>query len=50
MIFQEEISHLTALAVGLSNSNKGKLIDLFDGIKHLNQGILKLQKTLIKLL
>ena len=35
---------LNALAVGLSNSNKGKLIDLFDGIKHLNQGILKTPK------
>lgn len=36
---------LNALAVGLSNSNKGKLIDLFDGIKHLNQGILKTPKN-----
>ena len=35
---------LNALAVGLSNSNTGKLIDLFDGIKHLNQGILKTPK------
>jgi len=36
---------LNALAVGLSNSNKGKLIDLFDGIKHLNQGVLKTPKN-----
>ena len=35
---------LNALAVGLGNSNTGKLIDLFDGIKHLNQGILKTPK------
>ena len=35
---------LNALALGLSNSNTGKLIDLFDGIKHLNQGILKTPK------
>ena len=35
---------LNALAVGLSNSNTGKLINLFDGIKHLNQGILKTPK------